>query len=101
LFLAPRPSISKRQIHFLRSVFIPDPSSRTMLRIAVIATLFCVAVAANVLPISTPLSGLSVSFSKNLKSDEVCKMCIQESVVMCAALQPSFCPVVHSRHTLL
>jgi hypothetical protein len=57
-----------------------------MFRVAVIGALFCVAVAANVLPISKPLSGLAVSFSKNLKSDEICKMCIQESVVMCVAL---------------
>jgi hypothetical protein len=62
---------------------------------AVIGALFCIAVAADVLPVSKPLSGLAVSFSKNLQSDEICKICIQESVVMCVALQLSFGSVVH------
>ncbi len=55
-----------------------------MLRAAVIVAVVCVAFAANVLPSSKPLSGLSVSFAQNLKTqnDEICKICIQESVVM-------------------
>ena len=57
-----------------------------MLRAAVIAAVVCAAFAANVLPIGTPLSGLSVSFAQNFKTqnDEICKICIQESVVMYA-----------------
>ena len=57
-----------------------------MLRAAVIAAVVCAAFAANVLPIGNPAAGLSVSFAQNLKTqnDEICKICIQESVVMYA-----------------
>jgi hypothetical protein len=51
-------------------------------RIAVISALACIAIAANVLPVTKNLSGLSVSFSKRLNNDEICSICIQESVVM-------------------
>lgn len=56
-----------------------------MLRATVILALVCAAVAVNVLPDIRPLSGLSVSFSAELKSesDLMCKTCIKESVVMC------------------
>lgn len=53
-----------------------------MLRTAAILALVFVAFAASVLPISKPLSGLSVSFAQRLKSDEICKTCIEGSVIM-------------------
>ena len=81
---AARLRFQKWHTRCLWSVLTLHPNSRIMLRIAVIVALFCIAVAANVLPISKPLSGVAVSFSKNLKNDEICKICIQESVVMCA-----------------
>ena len=67
-----------------------QPISSMMLRAAVIGALVCLALGANVLPISKPLAGLSVSFSEHLKSDEICKICIQEAVVMCVLYKPAF-----------
>jgi hypothetical protein len=57
------------------------PNFFAMLRAVVIGALVCIALA-NVLPVNKPLQGLSVSFSKSLKNDAICKTCVEEAVVM-------------------
>jgi hypothetical protein len=58
-----------------------------MLRTAVTLALFSVALAVSVTPIIKPLYGMSVSFAQRLKSDEICKSCIEGSVIMYVAIR--------------